>query len=256
MSRGELTPEREINVSATNTSLTYVPMTEWRLATGIDVFRAVDKLRNNTTLKIQGAYRTAAVRPDKPDAWQTFGAETSTTGARCEGTIAITTTSKFYVQWGLGYAVTAGQSFGKADLMQQVSFNQCGRLVGTRTYDINIGIDGQSFDAPVTEWMLAAHVSKFKMAVVMTNVDKLDLEPIYQVCNASTEDPANESAWYPTGSVITTGGASVYETCTTDFDITADVANRTWVRFGLRATTNALNTRAVGRVTVATATRT
>lgn len=256
MACGKLTSPANPHVNTASASTwTYAPTTEWFLCTGIDAANAVLKMQDSTTLVAHAAYQTAATRTDDPNAWATFpGSDLTANGAACTGIsdISAATEANFYIRFGVAYKAAPSQTFGEGGLFLQASFDQCGRLIGSHTFEVNIGT-ANTYDEPVTPWIPATNVEAVKFAVLMTGVDHLQCQPIQQTATTSVQSPG---AW------ATVAGSSVITPVGTDTSISAcsgelmptGLSTVMWVRFGLRysITTGSLG---VATLSAAVATR-
>jgi hypothetical protein len=259
MSCEKLLPVTTSHVSTSSTSTwTFLPTSEWMLATGLDAFKAVVTMRSSTNLVAHAAYQTAATRTDSPDDWTTgFASDVTAEGAYCTGDEDITsaTEADFYVRFGVAYKVAAGQSFGEGDLAMQTSFDLCGRLVGAKTFEVNITTTN-TYDRPITEWMPAQHVNAVKYALLATGVEtsgggsNLYAAVIVQTATTSIEVPG---AWATLdGAGINAANATNAEGCTGE--LIPALTSVMWVRFGVRTYINS-GSKGIGTISAAIAVR-
>ncbi|MFA6958392.1 MAG: hypothetical protein WC538_21200 [Thermoanaerobaculia bacterium] len=234
MSCAGITPDKSVRVQSSSTSAwTYAATSDWLPAIGVDWLKAVLMMRQATNLTAHVAYQVAPVRTDKPDAWVTgFDADITANGARTTGirTISGATGPAFFVRFGVAYKATSG-SFAEGEMLMQSSFERCGRIVGQRTLEMELGTSS-TYDEPFTEWIPTINANRAKFAVVMTGVSHLQCLPIFQTATASQDAPGAWAA-LPGATQIKPPSGTVHETCTGEL-VPTGLYSATWVRFGLR----------------------
>jgi hypothetical protein len=149
MSCSSLLPATQQHLVATSTTLVYVAMTDWIPVAGLGRLKGVLKLRNaDSTFRAYFAGQTASVRTDKPDAWATFGSSQTDDGEICVGDNAVDMSDKAFVRFGIGFQLTEA-GFGQADATFQMSYDACGRVVGTQQLSLRTATTTDAYE-PIT----------------------------------------------------------------------------------------------------------
>ncbi len=195
---------------------TYQAYTPWMPAIGVDLAKIV-LIRKSTSTQpgstenftVRPAIQVAAVRTSDPDAWANLGTDTFTgDGEECTGTefISSTTASEFYVRFGVGYELGGtGGTHGQSDVSMSVSYTTCGRVIGSRTTQLQATSTSTSYE-PMTPWVPAIAAERFKAAFVLTGADAdFRYRFAFRTAKAITESPeawddSLEASWRsPTG---------------------------------------------------------
>lgn len=236
-----LTPalEKSLSAYAGSASPSYVAMTDWYPAIGIDTAKFLSRQKGCTgTFVGHLAVQTAAVRIDNPGAW-TSGWDTSRTGDGdwCSGEEPMTTYAgpAQWIRWGYRYDA-GGAAFGQGDVTVQASFRQCGQVVASRTFTGTVDSTTGTVVEPLSEWMPCENIASFKAAIVMAGATTgMDCRIVYQTAATLTDNPGS---WTATSDAYDT--ASERNTGTVAITLNAAGSNF-WVRFGLecRSSTSA-----------------
>jgi hypothetical protein len=249
MPNGTLLKPKTAHLTAYSTTEIFYPLTEWVPAMGIDKCTCVWRNSAVAALSTRVGYQTAEVRTDKPDAWAAIGTTQTTdnTGfCTTSTTISSGTASKYWVRFGAAYKSTG--SFGEGDYSLQVSLDDWGTPIGTKTFQATSENNTSQYEA-FTPWIPAQFADKVKMAIVASGFSNLTAQPAYQTATTLTD----------TADVWTTFDAATIaddEWCTGDETLT--LTGKMWVRFGVEfhRTGVVAGTRGEGQITISTCIRT
>ncbi|MFA6958393.1 MAG: hypothetical protein WC538_21205 [Thermoanaerobaculia bacterium] len=251
---GAILAPRQAQVTAFSTANSFIPLTDWVLATGVDTAKVVWRNVGSTTLTTQPAYQTAPVRTDKPDYPQALGVTTLATNNEAitsNVSLSSATSAKFWIRFGILYKATSG-TFGTGNVWMQATLDAWGQIV-TREASLQLAAETTTSEfQAVTPWMPAIFADKVKFALAFPQQTNLYIRPVFQT---STTLPGKDTSnWDSTnmGSEITTVG----ETCTAELpSLGTPFAAKMWVRFGIQYRSNVAG-RAEGNVIVSVAVRT
>lgn len=238
MSCFTVVPEQSVDVWTNSTDARFRAVTGWFLATGLDSIRAVLKNKSvSGSIATKVAYRTAAVRPDNPNAWIAVGAAQNGNGeSPVDATIATETDDTMWVQFGIQYANQTGLTVSSATVYLTVSFNACGKLVGGAALDLASDSNTTSRFYIVTGWLPAKTITKVKASIVNGSfTGELRSRLAWRTANTSVQDP---DAWTSSDSWLGDG-----ETCTGEIGITE---TEMWIQFGLACKLNTGTSLATG----------
>ena len=178
-------------------------------------------------IEFYAAVQLADVRSDNPDDWTTVGTAESGAGDKCLGNLPMPTghTASFLVRFGVGYKLTGSATHAQADVGLQVSYNQCGNVVGARTMQL----DAASTDGRIetlTGWLPAVGVSKVRAAYVVS--DLAGGFPCRLTYRTASDIPESPSAW--------STAIDSYRTANGEYntdDISLMLSNAVWVQLGM-----------------------
>lgn len=196
----------ERSLEANSGELQYVWFTTWFLAVGIDKLRAVIKNRGVVgNFQSQLAYQVAEVRTDVPGA-PTAVANTIKTGAGELNTedvnIASATGPVFFVRVGIAYKISSGTTPSRADVSLEVSFDQCGKSVGTRSFTVSTDLgSGSKITVPITDFFPAVSADKLKCAIIVSGASSdFRCELAYRPATTSKQSPGSwNNSFTPAG---------------------------------------------------------
>lgn len=232
MACGQSSAEIQKHLVSTSTSYVYEWFTDWMPAIGLDTVRATIKHKAAAAaFQTKFAIQTANVRTNNPNAAATL--ETSPTAGAGErvagdtpGNIDITnsTAGTLFVRFGVAYSLSSA-GIGDADVSMQLAYDACGRMIGSASAEVLAPDSGNSF-LPVTGWMPAIHVSKFKAALVVTGSGSVfKTRMAVQTATTSVESP---NAWTTDLDTWRTGDLEV-----NTGEITPSIGSHMWVRIGV-----------------------
>lgn len=232
MGCGKVTKLVQKHLSTDTTTSDYEPFTEWIPAIGIDIVKAVIKLRGAFgNFRAQLAIQTASVRVDAPDAWARAAASDNyqqgdgelPTGAV---NVAAATAGKAFVRFGWMYNLSSGSTLGYADVASQVSFNACGEVIGAMSKRLQTPDSTNIQYEAYTDWIPAVQADKVSAAIIATGFAGAFTDRLaYQTADTSTEAPNGwatlETAFNGTSGARNTG------------ELSLSLGNVMWVRFGI-----------------------
>lgn len=247
MTCSKATAPMERALDTNTTTERFVEFGGWYLCIGMDVIRYVIKLKGLTG-NFQGrlAYRLAKVRPDDGLDWVAVGAAGNNSES-CSGAVNIAsgTATKYYIQFGFGYNLSAGSTLARAMASLTVSWQACGHQVGEHSFMAR-SEDTDVSTEPITGFFLREGADKFKVAYVFAGVTgEEQIRFVYRTAATSTQVPG---AWtVPAGSSWITAAA---EDCTTEFTITD--GNYMYVQIGCDYSLVDMTPGTLGQATVTT----
>ncbi len=258
---GILTPSITKHLASTFTganSLRFEPYTDWFPVIGLDVLKAILKLRGVTN-QFQGqlAFQTAVCRTDNPDAWATLDQMTSSD--RCTGVLNVTSAlaGKFYVRFGIGFNISSGSTNSQADVTLQLSYDACGLVAGGVTLQA-LAPDTSNYFAPVTGWLQAIDAVKVLAAILVSGaLNNFQCRLTYRTATTDTGVVTDnwavvnlEAGWHAGNGEFNTGTL----TLPTGVGQTGRIDDKMWIQFGLQFSVSS-GTAGQATVSVATAVR-
>lgn len=247
----------EKSLEANSGELQYVWFTTWFLAVGIDKLRAVIKNRGVVgNFQSQVAYQVAEVRTDVPGT-PTAVANTIKTGAGELNTedvnIASATGPVFFVRFGVAYKISSGATPSRADVSLEVSFDQCGKSVGARSFTVSTDLgSGSKITVPITDFFPAISADKLKCAIIVSGASSdFRCELAYRPAATSKQSPGSwNSSFTPAGPTY----SGNTEDCTEELAPSSAVTAM-WMQVGLSYWSNTGGTLAQATIEVASAIR-
>lgn len=234
-----LTPEQFQALETTSSTQAVKWFTGWIMCMGLDGFRAVCKLKGIVgNFEGQLYCQMASVRTDDPGA-ATAIANTTFTGAESKfdvSSFGSTTGPVFFIRFGVGYKVTGGGSFARADVSLQLCYPTCGPMVGVTTQQMqnSVGSGGKTI-YPITDFFPAYGAAVVKMAIVITGIDGATFNAALVYQTADTSKQAT-NAWVVANvwnAGPTTSWNSATESCTAECVPQASITAM-WMRLGLQ----------------------
>ena len=225
MSCGQTSPESQVHLSTTTTDPTY-HWFGWMPAIGLDHVKAV--LRSHAVsgnFQVRLAMQTALIRTEQPEAPTTLDQLLVGDGERCTGVISVadSTSTKFFVRFGVAYSLSSGSALGQADLSFAVSHTQCGQLVGGRSLSLASCTSADAV-ATVTGFVPAILVQKVKAVTVCRSLTgNFQFKLCYRTATTSKENP---SAWT---ALTNYEGAGEFDSG----DLALNVDSSMYVQFGI-----------------------
>lgn len=116
----------------------------------------------------------------------------------------------------------------QADVALQLSYNACGSIVGSGTYQL-LAPDTSSYFQPVTGWMPVLGAAKHRAAFISSGTSSaaFKFKVAYQT---ATTNPNVPNAWATVDSDHSGDG----EACTSDLTPAGGTASVMWIRFGIQ----------------------
>ena len=251
MSCAKVTKEVQKALLATTGTATDEYCIDWTLCIGVDTAWIVQKVANMSAsaLSFQPIIQTARVRTSKPNASAPLDVARSVVGETCAAALAIHTATEgqMYFRLGVSHKINSGTTPAKADYAFQAVYNQCGKLAGTWSGNLEATSTTDVRVQPVTGWMPYAEAEKVMMAIIIASMTgAIKFMVVWRTATASQESPKD---W-----VITPDKEAAWHTAneeTTTAQLTPGVVGDMWIQFGLKYL---LGNGTFGRADVTTAT--
>jgi hypothetical protein len=204
---------------------------------GVDAIIAVWKQRNaGANFRGVPVYQCAAVRMDKP------GAVQSLTGVNAQAgngewptgsvTISSVTVNNFFIRFGMEFDVSSGTAPQEADVTLQIAYDQCGRVLGSRSLDLST-VTLSDASIPITGWVPAIHANAVMAAVIAKSLSgNVQYRLTYRTASTSIEDA---SAWSTTFDSYRT--TAEWNSTT---GLTLSLGTNMWVQFGIQYSNSAV----------------
>ncbi len=232
--------------------------TPFVVAPGVDAADALLNLRNLATtagtFQVKGAYQTAAVRSDAPDAPVDFTAGYATTEGFKHQRQSLAITDKLLVRFGTVHNLSAAGS-GRCDVTPTFSLNECGRILAAGRVVVNPGEATTGTDTntyPVGDWGTTVAFDKVMGGFVVE--DNLALNLKYQLVCRTAIDPSKPGPWVVVEAGWTTPAVGNSERNTTALALPAgaNAASNFFLQWGIQVTrTGTGNPGAILRLVVA-----
>lgn len=208
-------------------------------------FKIALHFTTDTTFNSTFAYQTATTRTDKPDAPATVGSGQTNTGELCSDIITPDFSGVAFVRFGLAYKIASG-TIGQADVSYQLTYESCGRVVGTQQLSPVTSSTANSF-LPLTGWLPALQAEVMKAVVVMTGkTGNFRCRLSYRTATTSPESPGSWNADVAGTSYMDTDGS--YNTD----EVSMSVSAAMWVQVGLQFNSTSAGVFSTANLTIAT----
>lgn len=231
---GGLTKKVSKRLNAYSATAAQEWFTDWLPAIGLDESMFVFKARAATSgnFEAQVIMQTASVRTDEPDPTSNLGTGQTTSGGTSfsynpgvQG-ISASTAGKMFVRFGVAYKFASGESQCSADVELEVSYKQCGDLVGAATHQLSTVTTDDQYVA-ITPWLPGILVDKVKAALIINSLTgNFRCRLAYRTAPTSKESPSGWNLVTDANAPYTAG-----EFCTSDLPVT--VGSNMCIQFGL-----------------------
>lgn len=184
-----------VRALATSTSNRFEPISEWLPLPAFAVVTGRLSMRNRTgNLRIQGAIQFAKVRPERPEAPAALGDQLSANG---DSFFSSSPNTEEMLYYRVGYFVsTSSGTFGTADVSVSVTLNTLGRVLGSRTIEIQPNfVSGGVQYFTVGDWFPRAGDTLVKAGIVIT--DNFSTHMQTRLFVRFADDPLVSQGWAP-----------------------------------------------------------
>ena len=174
-----------------------------------------------------------------------MGSGQTGSGELCSDIVTPDFSGVAFVRFGLAYKISSG-SIGQADVSYQLTYESCGRVVGSQQLTPVTTSTANSF-VPLTGWLSALQAEVVKAVVVMSGkTGNFRCRLSYRVATTSPESPGSWNADVTGTSYIDTDGS--YNTD----EVSLSVSTAMWVQIGLQFNSTSAGVFSTANLTVAT----